>query len=252
MTVNKFTDLVGLKEEHVAVLEKKGYKTPADLKKALEDDEKVKEIIADLNGVGPKTVLKWKEQFAASPEPKASKEEPKKAEPKAEDKKLEPVKTEKAVAKADDKKVEVVDEKAKVKAYVPNIKPELDKETVGELAKRALISGRRPAFKRQEWFRYKKLEDSGWRRPKGIHSKMKRNLKRRPAVVDIGFRGPVSVRNLHPSGFEEVLVYNVDDLEGIDVKKQAVRVGGTVGTKKRIAIQDRAEALGIRVLNRMV
>ena len=71
-------------------------------------------------------------------------------------------------------------------------------------------------------------------------------------MVDIGFRGPVAARDLHPSGFEEVLVYNVDGLEGIDPKKQAVRIGGTVGTKKRIAIEDRAAELGIRVLNRMV
>ena len=81
---------------------------------------------------------------------------------------------------------------------------------------------------------------------------MKRNLKRRPPVVDIGFRGPTEVRGLHPSGFEEVLVYNVDGLEGIDPKVQAVRIGGTVGTKKRIVIQERADELGIRVLNRMV
>ena len=71
-------------------------------------------------------------------------------------------------------------------------------------------------------------------------------------MVDVGFRGPVAARDLHPSGFEEVLVYNVDGLEGIDPKKQAVRIGGTVGTKKRIAIEDRADELGIRVLNRMV
>ena len=71
-------------------------------------------------------------------------------------------------------------------------------------------------------------------------------------MVDVGFRGPVAARDLHPSGFEEVLVYNVDGLEGIDPKKQAVRIGGTVGTKKRIAIEDRADVLGIRVLNRMV
>ena len=81
---------------------------------------------------------------------------------------------------------------------------------------------------------------------------MKRNLKRRPHVVDIGFRGPVAARDLHPSGFEEVMVYNVEGLEGVDPKKQAVRVGGTVGTKKRLAIQERADELGIRVLNRMV
>ena len=71
-------------------------------------------------------------------------------------------------------------------------------------------------------------------------------------MVDVGFRGPVAARDLHPSGFEEVLVYNVDGLEGIDPKKQAVRIGGTVGTKKRMAIEDRADELGIRVLNRMV
>ncbi|NCA73719.1 MAG: 50S ribosomal protein L32e [Gammaproteobacteria bacterium] len=130
-------------------------------------------------------------------------------------------------------------------------KPELSEETADALAVRAIISGRRPAFKRQEWFRYAKLGDS-WRRPKGIHSKMKRNLKRRPPVVDIGFRGPVSVRDLHPSGFQEVLIHNVGGLEDIDPKVQAVRIGGTVGTKKRIAIEDRAAELGIRVLNRMV
>jgi len=71
-------------------------------------------------------------------------------------------------------------------------------------------------------------------------------------MVDIGFRGPVEVRGLHPSGFEEVLVYNVDGLENIDPKKQAVRIGGTVGMKKRTAIEDRADELGIRVLNRTV
>ena len=91
-----------------------------------------------------------------------------------------------------------------------------------------------------------------WRKPKGIHSKMRRHMKRRSPMVDIGFRGPAAARALHPSGFEEVMVYNVDGLEGIDPKKQAVRIGGTVGTKKRMAIEDRADELGIRVLNRMV
>ena len=220
MTVKKFTDLKGFKDENVAELEALGIKTVEELGEALNDEAKVKEIVKALSGVGPKTVMAWKEEFGSESKPSKEKEEP---------------------------KAEVVEEKK----YVPSIKPELDKETTEALAKRAVISGRRPAFKRQEWFRYQKLGES-WRRPKGIHSKMKRNLKRRPPVVDIGFRGPAEVRGLHPSGFEEVLVYNVEGLEGIDPKSQAVRIGGTVGTKKRIAIQDRADELGIRVLNRMV
>ena len=221
MTAKKFTDLKGFKDENVAELESIGIKTVEELAEALNDETKVKEIVKTLSGVGPKTVMAWKEELSAESKPsKETKEEP---------------------------KSEVVEEKK----YVPSIKPELDKDTTEALAKRAVISGRRPAFKRQEWFRYSKLGES-WRRPKGIHSKMKRNLKRRPPVVDIGFRGPAEVRGLHPSGFEEVLVYNVEGLEGIDPKSQAVRIGGTVGTKKRIVIQDRADELGIRVLNRMV
>ena len=222
MTVKKFTELKGFKEENTAELESIGITTVEQLSEALANEDKVKEIVKTLSGVGPKTVMAWKEELSGEAKPaKETKEEP---------------------------KAEVVEDEKK---YVPSIKPELDKETADALAKRAVISGRRPAFKRQEWFRYSKLGES-WRRPKGIHSKMKRNLKRRPPVVDIGFRGPAEVRGLHPSGFEEVMVYNVEGLEGIDPKAQAVRIGGTVGTKKRIVIQERADELGIRVLNRMV
>ena len=222
MTVKKFTELKGFKEENAAELESIGITTVEQLSEALANEDKVKEIVKTLSGVGPKTVMAWKEELSGEAKPaKETKEEP---------------------------KAEVVEDEKK---YTPSIKPELSKETADALAKRAVISGRRPAFKRQEWFRYSKLGES-WRRPKGIHSKMKRNLKRRPPVVDIGFRGPAEVRGLHPSGFEEVMVYNVEGLEGIDPKAQAVRIGGTVGTKKRIVIQERADELGIRVLNRMV
>ena len=70
-------------------------------------------------------------------------------------------------------------------------------------------------------------------------------------MVEIGYRGPKAVRGLHPSGFEEVMVYNADALNDIDPKVQAVRIGGTVGVKKRLVIEARAAELGIRVLNKM-
>ncbi|MBQ3684873.1 MAG: 50S ribosomal protein L32e [Candidatus Methanomethylophilaceae archaeon] len=226
MTVKNLKDLNGLNDKNVEELASIGISSADELKAALNDDAKVKEVIKTLTGVGPKTVANWKAQFEG--------EEPKKEVKK--EAKEEPA-------------TEVVE--AETGAYTVKKKPELDDETADALAKRAIISGRRPAFKRQEWYRYSKLGEK-WRKPKGIHSKMKRCLKRRPPMVDIGFRGPAAARDLHPSGFEEVLVYNVDGLEGIDPKKQAVRIGGTVGTKKRMAIEDRADELGIRVLNRMV
>ena len=234
--IKTFKELPGFKDENESELAAIGIANVQDLASALQDDGKIKEIIKGLSGVGPKTVEKWKDLTGSDAKPaKAAKTE----EPKPKKKDVEIVETE----------VEIVDDDVDV--YVPKAKPELSDETVDALAKRAIISGRRPAFKRQEWFRYSKLGEK-WRRPKGIHSKMKRNLKRRPAVVDIGFRGPRAARYLHPSGFEEVLVHNIDGLENIDPKVQAVRIGGTVGTRKRIQIEDRAAELGIRVLNRMV
>lgn len=224
MTVKNLTDLKGLNEKNVEELAGIGISNVVELKEAINDDERLKTVIKTCSGVGPKTVSVWKDALEGS---------------------------EDAAAKADEaeEKTEVVE--AAEGAYVVKLKPELSDETADALAKRAMISGRRPAFKRQEWFRYSKLGEM-WRKPKGIHSKMKRGLKRRPPMVEVGYRGPADVRGLHPSGFEEVLVYNVDGLEAIDPKKQAVRIGGTVGTKKRMAIEDRADELGIRVLNRMV
>ncbi|MBE6520514.1 MAG: 50S ribosomal protein L32e [Candidatus Methanomethylophilaceae archaeon] len=218
MTVKSLTELPGMTADNVKELESIGITSVSELTEAVNDEAKVKEIVKTLSGVGPKTVSGWKAALEGA----------------------------EAVASTATEPAPVAE-----KAYVVKAKPELSDEDADALAKRALISGRRPAFKRQEWFRYSKLGEK-WRKPKGIHSKMKRCLKRRPPMVDIGYRGPKSVRNLHPSGFEEVLIYNVEGLEGIDPKKQAVRIGGTVGTKKRMAIEDRADELGIRVLNRMV
>jgi len=236
MTVKDFKDLRGMTDGNIEELKTIGINTVEELQAAVNDDAKVKEVIKTLSGVGPKTVANWKAAFEG--------EAPAKAEPaKKEPAKKEPV-------KAEEPEAEVIE--ATETEYVVKKKAEIDDETADALAKRALISGRRPAFKRQEWFRYAKFKDSTWRKPKGIHSKMKRRLKRRGPIVDIGFRGPASVRGLHPTGFEEVLVYNVDNLDNIDPKKQAIRIGGTVGTKKRMAIEDRADELGIRILNRMV
>ena len=131
------------------------------------------------------------------------------------------------------------------------LKPELDKETRELLEKRKLRNDKQPPFKRGEWFRYKKLGTS-WRRPRGVTNKIRRNRKYRAPKVRIGYGKPAAVRDLHPSGFSEVLIHNVNELEGIDPKVQAARIGGTVGTRKRRLIVEAADAKGIRILNRGV
>lgn len=129
-------------------------------------------------------------------------------------------------------------------------KPVLDEATKTALALRAEQKAKTPSFRRTEWFRYKRLSRSGWRKPKGMDNKQRRNYKYRGSLVRVGHGKIAEARGLHPSGFSEVMVHNVTDLEQMNPETDAARVGGTVGGRKREQIHSRADELGIRVLNR--
>jgi large subunit ribosomal protein L32e len=128
------------------------------------------------------------------------------------------------------------------------LKVEMDNEGKRLLGIRNKMNRKRPEFHRQEWFRYKKLGTS-WRRPRGKHSKLREKKGYRHAWVESGYRGPVKVRNLHPSGFKEVYVSTLADLEKINPKTDAARISSKVGMKKRRVIQEKAKASGIKLLN---
>jgi large subunit ribosomal protein L32e len=110
------------------------------------------------------------------------------------------------------------------------------------------ISKKRPKFSKFESWRLVRLKDY-WRRPTGIDNKMRQKRKGWPKSVKVGYGSPRAVRDLHPSGMEEVAVFNVGDLTIVDPETQVARIGGSVGAKKRSAIVAEAENLGIRVLN---
>jgi len=134
--------------------------------------------------------------------------------------------------------------------HVARQKPVLDEVTQEALALRAAQKKKTPKFQRTEWYRYKRLSRSGWRKPKGMDNKQRRNYRYRTPLVRVGHGKISTVRGLHPSGFAEVMVHNTMDLESIDPETQAARVGRTVGGRKREQIHARADELGIRILNR--
>jgi large subunit ribosomal protein L32e len=134
--------------------------------------------------------------------------------------------------------------------HVAKQKPVLDEETQEALSLRAAQKKKTPSFRRTEWFRYKRLSRSGWRAPHGMDSKQRRNYRYRGSLVRVGHGKVAEARGLHPSGFREVMVHNINDLEPIDPETQAARIGRTVGGRKREQIHARADKLGIRILNR--
>jgi large subunit ribosomal protein L32e len=116
------------------------------------------------------------------------------------------------------------------------------------LQARKRISDKRPKFVRQESWRYDRLSEK-WRKPKGKDNKMRKQVSGVPALVKVGYRGPRAARGLHPSGYTDNLVFNVNDLIKLDPKKDAARLGHTVGTRKRKEIIAKATNIGIKLLN---
>ncbi len=107
---------------------------------------------------------------------------------------------------------------------------------------------KKPKFKRWMSQAYKRIKEA-WRRPKGLHSKLRKRIKSKGKIPSPGYGAPKNLKYLHPSGFKEILVHNVKELERIDPKKEAARIAHTVGKKKRKEILKKAEELKIKVLN---
>ncbi|MEM7818636.1 MAG: 50S ribosomal protein L32e [Candidatus Aenigmatarchaeota archaeon] len=107
---------------------------------------------------------------------------------------------------------------------------------------------KKPKFLRQGAKAYKRLGEK-WRRPRGMHSKLRRKEKSKGKMPSPGFGAPKNLKFLHPSGYKEVLIHNAKELEKINPEKEAVKIAHTVGKKKRQEILKKAEELKIKVLN---
>jgi large subunit ribosomal protein L32e len=121
------------------------------------------------------------------------------------------------------------------------------------LRARREIDRRRPLFGRQARYRYFRIgRDMSWRAPRGLQSKQRRHYGYRPKVVRIGYGSPARVRGLVPSGFRPIIVYTTSDLDKLNAKLEAAIIARTVGTRRRLVLEEAARKLGIRVLNPIV
>ena len=113
---------------------------------------------------------------------------------------------------------------------------------------RKVQKGKKPTFKRADAHKYKRI-DSNWRRPRGLQGKKRRHYKSKGAIVQVGYGSPAAVKGLHPSGYSEVLVNTVSDVDNVDASAEAIRIARTVGARKRALIEAKASELNIKVLN---
>ncbi|ADJ14414.1 50S ribosomal protein L32e [Halalkalicoccus jeotgali] len=218
----ELTDISGVGDSKADALRAAGYEDVEDVKAASQDD------LAEVEGIGNALAARIKADVGGL-------EVDEETEAEVEDEGREDA----------DEEAEDVETDLRPRGLTEKT-PELDDEKARLLGERARVG--KPAFKRQDYHKKKRTPES-WRRPRGGLSKQRRRFKSRGPVVEAGFRTPTEVRGLHPSGFEEVRVENTSDLEGVDGDRQAVRIGSSVGARKRERIEEEAESAGIRVLN---
>ncbi|MGE5831359.1 MAG: 50S ribosomal protein L32e [Methanomicrobiales archaeon] len=109
-------------------------------------------------------------------------------------------------------------------------------------------NGNRPRFQRRGIHEKKRLADV-WRKPKGRHNKLRRQIKAKGPLPRPGYGSPAAVRGLHPCGLSDILVYNEAMLAELDPKAHAIRIAAGVGMKKKMEIQRKAMDAGLKVLN---
>lgn len=108
----------------------------------------------------------------------------------------------------------------------------------------------RPKFLRTDSNQYQFKRDPKWRKPKGIHNKMRMNKKGHRKSPSVGYRNPPQLRALDPLGYHVVYVSSVNDFKKIkEAKKQGALISGKVGMKKKITLLQEAKKLSIKVLN---
>jgi len=113
---------------------------------------------------------------------------------------------------------------------------------------RKKMKKQRPSFNRVESWRYKRVKAS-WRKARGIDSKTRRKNKAGVKSPSVGYRTPKKIRGIHPSGYEEVRVFTMKDLDKLNKNKQALKISSKLGAKKRIMLVEAAQRKGFKVLN---
>lgn len=101
---------------------------------------------------------------------------------------------------------------------------------------RKTLKAHRPKFTRYLAKRFKRLDDSVWRKPKGLHNKKRKKLKAKGKCPKIGYGAPALVRYCNNKGYFEKLCFNVKDIENIN-PMHMIRISGKVGLKNKLLME---------------
>jgi large subunit ribosomal protein L32e len=111
-----------------------------------------------------------------------------------------------------------------------------------------LANNSKPAFNRQESWRYKRVKPA-WRRARGVTSKIRKEEAGWPAKVKVGYGTAAATRGLHPQGLKERLIHRPSELEGLDPKIHIIRISSRVGERKKLTLLDEIRQRNFHIAN---
>lgn len=124
------------------------------------------------------------------------------------------------------------------------------------LSKRKQIKLHTPLFRRYLRKRFMRLSRTGWRKPRGLHNKLRKHIKGKGAHPKIGYRKPALVRCKNAKGYTQYLCKDLTQMETLLQKtvssdtQYMIVIASTIGLKKRVIMENLAHANQIYVSNK--
>jgi large subunit ribosomal protein L32e len=109
---------------------------------------------------------------------------------------------------------------------------------------------KKPEFLQRSFKKSKLVRVRGrWKRPRGMHNKLRRRRRGIGPWVNTGYKMPRLVRGALQNGLMPVVVATLAALKNLDPKKEAAILQASVGKKKKLTIVKEAFKLNVPLVN---
>lgn len=111
------------------------------------------------------------------------------------------------------------------------------------------LKNKKPNFRRQDAHKKARISRTGYRKSRGLQSKVRLNLRGYVKAANPGYGSPLAAKNMHPNGLFPFIVSTLAQLEQLNAEKEGAIIASSLGNRKRVELLKKAQELKITLLN---